>query len=281
MDSGGGPTAHFLRDGGRGRSCPPPPSPSPALPAPSPSVGCRGPRGRGGERAGRRGGAGWAPWLRCERVRCGLRRGAERSGAERSSPAQPSAARRGHTRAGGWRWLPARLVLGLRPSCGRAGPWPGLWGSPPRRAAGGSGGGASRAVRAMSGGPPKALPSTGPQSLRDMPHPLAGSSSEEAVGGDSTPSPDLLTARSFGDKVGRAGLGTGRFVSLPSGMRDLDLVPAGHRAAPTLAPLSGGQACPRPRALGKKRLLPTAPSGLQPLAERPEGTGLPGWSRGQ
>ncbi|XP_070315375.1 sorting nexin-30 isoform X2 [Odocoileus virginianus] len=52
----------------------------------------------------------------------------------------------------------------------------------------------------MSGGPPKALPSTGPQSLRDMPHPLAGSSSEEAVGGDSTPSPDLLTARSFGDK---------------------------------------------------------------------------------
>ncbi|XP_058379782.1 sorting nexin-30 isoform X2 [Diceros bicornis minor] len=52
----------------------------------------------------------------------------------------------------------------------------------------------------MSGGPPKALPSTGPHSLRDMPHPLAGSSSEEAVGGDSTPSPDLLMARSFGDK---------------------------------------------------------------------------------
>ncbi|XP_059957344.1 sorting nexin-30 isoform X2 [Mesoplodon densirostris] len=52
----------------------------------------------------------------------------------------------------------------------------------------------------MSAGPPKALPSTGPHSLRDMPHPLAGSSSEEAVGGDSTPSPDLLTARSFGDK---------------------------------------------------------------------------------
>lgn len=52
----------------------------------------------------------------------------------------------------------------------------------------------------MAGGPPKALPSTGPQSLRDMPHPLAGSSSEEAVGGDSTPSPDLLMARSFGDK---------------------------------------------------------------------------------
>ncbi|XP_063143394.1 sorting nexin-30 isoform X3 [Rattus norvegicus] len=60
----------------------------------------------------------------------------------------------------------------------------------------------------MAGGPPKALPSTGPQSLRDMPHPLAGSSSEEAVGGDSTPSPDLLMARSFGDKVGRSGLGT-------------------------------------------------------------------------
>lgn len=56
----------------------------------------------------------------------------------------------------------------------------------------------------MSGGLPKALPSTGPHSLRDMPHPLAGSSSEEAVGGDSTPSPDLLMARSFGDKVGRA-----------------------------------------------------------------------------
>ncbi|XP_078230632.1 sorting nexin-30 isoform X7 [Callithrix jacchus] len=52
----------------------------------------------------------------------------------------------------------------------------------------------------MAGGPPKALPSTGPHSLRDMPHPLAGSSSEEAVGGDSTPSPDLLMARSFGDK---------------------------------------------------------------------------------
>jgi len=52
----------------------------------------------------------------------------------------------------------------------------------------------------MSGGPPKGLPSTGPHSLLDMPHPLAGSSSEEAVGGDSTPSPDLLMARSFGDK---------------------------------------------------------------------------------
>lgn len=69
----------------------------------------------------------------------------------------------------------------------------------------------------MSGGPPKALQSTGPQSLRDMPHPLAGSSSEEAVGGDSTPSPDLLTARSFGDKVGRAGLRVGRLVGLPRG----------------------------------------------------------------
>ncbi|XP_004678008.1 PREDICTED: sorting nexin-30 [Condylura cristata] len=55
----------------------------------------------------------------------------------------------------------------------------------------------------MSGGPPKALPSTGPHSLRDMPHPLAGSSSEEAVGGDSTPSPDLLMTRSFGDKSTR------------------------------------------------------------------------------
>uniref|UniRef100_A0A673UP59 Sorting nexin-30 n=1 Tax=Suricata suricatta TaxID=37032 RepID=A0A673UP59_SURSU len=52
----------------------------------------------------------------------------------------------------------------------------------------------------MSGGPPRGLPSTGPHSLLDMPHPLAGSSSEEAVGGDSTPSPDLLMARSFGDK---------------------------------------------------------------------------------
>lgn len=65
-----------------------------------------------------------------------------------------------------------------------------------------------RVLRAMAGGPPKALLSTGPQSLRDMPHPLAGSSSEEAVGGDSTPSPDLLMARSFGDKVGCLGLGT-------------------------------------------------------------------------
>ncbi|XP_021117895.1 sorting nexin-30 isoform X5 [Heterocephalus glaber] len=52
----------------------------------------------------------------------------------------------------------------------------------------------------MAGGPPKALLSSGPHSLRDMPHPLAVSSSEEAVGGDSTPSPDLLVARSFGDK---------------------------------------------------------------------------------
>lgn len=59
----------------------------------------------------------------------------------------------------------------------------------------------------MAGGPPKALPSSGPQSLRDMPHPLAGSSSEEAVGGDNTPSPDLLMARSFGDKVGARGWG--------------------------------------------------------------------------
>lgn len=78
----------------------------------------------------------------------------------------------------------------------------------PSAAGGSNRGGGSRALRAMAGGPPKALLSTGPQSLRDMPHPLAGSSSEEAVGGDSTPSPDLLMARSFGDKVGCLGLGT-------------------------------------------------------------------------
>lgn len=94
----------------------------------------------------------------------------------------------------------AAALTSLCRASGRVGP----------SAAGGSGGGWPRALRAMAGGPPKALPSTGPHSLRDMPHPLAGSSSEEAVGGDSTPSPDLLMARSFGDKVGRLGLGTPR-----------------------------------------------------------------------
>ncbi|KAJ8792642.1 hypothetical protein J1605_019861 [Eschrichtius robustus] len=76
----------------------------------------------------------------------------------------------------------------------------------------------------MSGGPPKALPSTGPHSLRDMPHPLAGSSSEEAVGGDSTPSPDLLTARSFGDKsLGKKHL----LLTAPAGSQPLGERPEG------------------------------------------------------
>uniref|UniRef100_A0A670JSV8 Sorting nexin-30 n=1 Tax=Podarcis muralis TaxID=64176 RepID=A0A670JSV8_PODMU len=56
--------------------------------------------------------------------------------------------------------------------------------------AGGGGGGA---------GTPKALPSSGPKSLREMPHPLAASSSEEA-GAELTPSPDLQLPRSIADK---------------------------------------------------------------------------------
>ncbi|CAI5796636.1 sorting nexin-30 isoform X1 [Podarcis lilfordi] len=57
-------------------------------------------------------------------------------------------------------------------------------------AAAGGGGGA---------GTPKALPSSGPKSLREMPHPLAASSSEEA-GAELTPSPDLQLPRSIADK---------------------------------------------------------------------------------
>lgn len=56
---------------------------------------------------------------------------------------------------------------------------------------------------AMSGGAagiPKPLPSSGPKSLREMPHPLATSSSEE-MGPALTPSPDLLLPRSIADKV--------------------------------------------------------------------------------
>lgn len=55
----------------------------------------------------------------------------------------------------------------------------------------------------MSGGAagaPKPLPSSGPKSLREMPHPLATSSSEE-MGPALTPSPDLLLPRSIADKV--------------------------------------------------------------------------------
>uniref|UniRef100_A0ACB8ET49 Uncharacterized protein n=1 Tax=Sphaerodactylus townsendi TaxID=933632 RepID=A0ACB8ET49_9SAUR len=48
-------------------------------------------------------------------------------------------------------------------------------------------------------GTPKALPSSGPKSLREMPHPLAASSSDEA-GADLTPSPDLQLPRSIADK---------------------------------------------------------------------------------
>lgn len=124
----------------------------------------------------------------------------------------------------------------------------------------------------MSGGPPKALPSTGPQSLRDMPHPLAGSSSEEAVGGDSTPSPDLLTARSFGDKVGRAGLGTGRLVSLPSGMRDLEPRWAPGRAH-SGAPFRG-TGVPLPQSLGEKASPPYRPRGVAASGGAARGDGL-------
>lgn len=126
----------------------------------------------------------------------------------------------------------------------------------------------------MSGRPPKALPSTGPHSLRDMPHPLAGSSSEEAVGGDSTPSPDLLMARSFGDKVGHVGLG---IVSLPRETRYLEHHWA--RAAPTLALLSGGRRALAPEPW--ENYLSAAPAGSLPQGERTEGTELPGcdWSR--
>ncbi|XP_053824906.1 sorting nexin-30 isoform X1 [Vidua chalybeata] len=55
---------------------------------------------------------------------------------------------------------------------------------------------------AMSGSAasaPKPLPSSGPKSLREMPHPLATSSSEE-MGPTLTPSPDLLLPRSIADK---------------------------------------------------------------------------------
>ncbi|XP_075267340.1 sorting nexin-30 [Opisthocomus hoazin] len=50
-----------------------------------------------------------------------------------------------------------------------------------------------------SAGAPKPLPSSGPKSLREMPHPLATSSSEE-MGPALTPSPDLLLPRSIADK---------------------------------------------------------------------------------
>ncbi|XP_002188268.4 sorting nexin-30 [Taeniopygia guttata] len=46
---------------------------------------------------------------------------------------------------------------------------------------------------------PKPLPSSGPKSLREMPHPLATSSSEE-MGPALTPSPDVLLPRSIADK---------------------------------------------------------------------------------
>ncbi|XP_071588073.1 sorting nexin-30 isoform X2 [Heliangelus exortis] len=61
----------------------------------------------------------------------------------------------------------------------------------------------------MSGGAagtPRPLPSSGPKSLREMPHPLATSSSEE-MGPALSPSPDLLLPRGIADKD----------LSLPSG----------------------------------------------------------------
>ncbi|XP_026569191.1 sorting nexin-30 isoform X2 [Pseudonaja textilis] len=48
-------------------------------------------------------------------------------------------------------------------------------------------------------GTPKALPSSGPKSLQDIPHPLAASSSEE-LSVELTPSPDLPLPRSIADK---------------------------------------------------------------------------------
>lgn len=135
------------------------------------------------------------------------------------------------------------------------------------------------AACAMAGGPPKALLSSGPHSLRDMPHPLAGSSSEEAVGGDSTPSPDLLVARSFGDKVGRPGLGTGRLLS-PGGGRVLDPEPreAGRRAHP--GGYSRGTDAPSPPERSAKASLLCGPRGVAAQGSGP-GTAVSGcdWLR--
>ena len=109
---------------------------------------------------------------------------------------------------------------------------------------------------------------TGPHSLLDMPHPLAGSSSEEAVGGDSTPSPDLLMARSFGDKVGRAGLGTGRRVSLSRGMVD-----------PELSLRAPGRAHPGARARGRAFPGSPEPSENRPSRPPPRGRSRRGGGR--
>lgn len=50
-------------------------------------------------------------------------------------------------------------------------------------------------------GTPKALPSSGPKSLQDIPHPLAVASSSEELSVELTPSPDLQLPRSIADKV--------------------------------------------------------------------------------
>lgn len=116
----------------------------------------------------------------------------------------------------------------------------------------------------MSAGPPKALPSTGPQSLRDVPHPLAGSSSEEAVGGDSTPSPDLPRTRSFGDKVGARG--AGRWAP-GKGVTDGS---EGPGPRPRRRPNSFSSLAPGALGAGAWALPPS--TGSAPPGERPEGT---------
>lgn len=129
----------------------------------------------------------------------------------------------------------------------------------------------------MAGGPPKALPSTGPHSLRDMPHPLAGSSSEEAVGGDRTPSPDLLMGRSFGDKVGALGRGLGSSFLLGRGGEDGGSRPTQHRAAPTLGRFPGYLL--GPWSPGLESVSSADPAGSQSRQARPEGTGFSGRDR--
>ncbi|TFK10340.1 isoleucine--tRNA ligase, mitochondrial [Platysternon megacephalum] len=102
----------------------------------------------------------------------------------------PLPARRlGVERASGWALAPLRRAASGRQRL----PGPGVLARllPPPSAAMSAGGGGL--------GTPRALPSSGPRALRDMPHPLAASSSEEAAS-ELTPSPDLLLPRSFADK---------------------------------------------------------------------------------
>lgn len=96
---------------------------------------------------------------------------------------------------------------------------------------------------AMSGGAagiPKPLPSSGPKSLREMPHPLATSSSEE-MGPALTPSPDLLLPRSIADKVRPRGgerRGGGTTTTTSGGGRAAPLPP--RNPFPAASRLPGG-----------------------------------------